>query len=384
MSFFVSLSRRCFSIGTTTRALRMATVKFPCLACIIVVIAAAIHSTPVFGASAKWAPFPVYEWNPPFDMASPREERLYTPLESADKDWRLCVSFPHLKDAYWLGVNYGIVDEARRMDVHVSLHEAGGYSHLDNQIRQIEACLENGMDALIVSAIGADGLNDVLGRVHAAGIPIVDLINGVSYPKIDAKSLIDFYDSGFAAGRYIVDRHKGESRPVRVLWFPGPFGASWVSRGNKGFTDALKGSNIRIVEIAYGDTGKLTQEKLISAALDRNADVDYIAGTSVTAEAAIGVVRERRIAETTKIVAYYFGPGIYRGLKRGTILAAASDLQAIQGRIAVDQAVRILQGEPYMKHVGPRIQVIDRDSLPAFDAGNTLAPIGFKATFDVN
>ncbi|MCP5374189.1 MAG: TMAO reductase system periplasmic protein TorT, partial [Hyphomicrobiales bacterium] len=218
---------------------------------------------------AQWAPFPVFEWTPPFDMASPRKERMYVPLDRAERDWRLCVSFPHLKDAYWLGVNYGLVDEAQRLGVGLHLYDAGGYDHLQTQVRQIEACVADKASAVIVAGIDADGLNDVLGRVHAAGIPIVDLVNGVSFARLDAKSLIDFYDSGFAAGRYIADRHKGEQRSISVLWFPGPKGASWVTRGNQGFVDALKDSNVKIVETAHGDTGKRTQARLIQAALER-------------------------------------------------------------------------------------------------------------------
>jgi len=39
----------------------------------------------------------------------------YVPLEKASKPWKICVSFPHMKDAYWLGVDYGVVEEAKRL-----------------------------------------------------------------------------------------------------------------------------------------------------------------------------------------------------------------------------------------------------------------------------
>ena len=65
-------------------------------------------------------------------------------------------------------------------------------------------------------------------------------------------------------------------------------------------------------------------------------------------------------------------------------MAAPSDMPAIQARIAVDQAVRILEGEPYLKHVGPQVVTTDRESVDDFDLSTSLAPKGFKATFDVN
>ena len=39
-----------------------------------------------------------------------------------------------MKDAYWLGVDYGVADEAERLGVKMNLVEAGGYTELAKQI----------------------------------------------------------------------------------------------------------------------------------------------------------------------------------------------------------------------------------------------------------
>ena len=48
----------------------------------------------------------------PFDDTSPAIKTNYIPLLHANKPWRFCVLYPHLKDAYWLSVNHGMVQEA--------------------------------------------------------------------------------------------------------------------------------------------------------------------------------------------------------------------------------------------------------------------------------
>ncbi len=68
-------------------------------------------------AAENWYPFPVEVWDPPFDMASPRTTVDYAPLEKAAKKWDICVSFPHMKDAYWMAVDYGVVAESERLGV---------------------------------------------------------------------------------------------------------------------------------------------------------------------------------------------------------------------------------------------------------------------------
>ncbi len=333
--------------------------------------------------SAKWGPFPIYEWETA-DFDGPRKESTYTPLDSASETWEICVLIPHLKDAYWLAVNFGLVQEAERLGVSLSIHSAGGYDHLDRQIAQAQDCVSRDPDAMIVSAVEESGLNGVLENAARKGIPVVDLINGVTFQGLSARSAGDYYDGAFLAARYLVERHASEDRDILVAWFPGPKLAAWAQRGNQGFAAGIEGSNVMIVATEYGDTGRQVQGDLIEQVLDRYGSVDYIVGTTVSAEAAASILRQKNLADVTDILAYYFGPGVYRGIRRGTILAAPSDQQAIQGRIAVDQAVRLLQGAPLQRFVGPKVRMLDRDSLQDFDLSSTMAPIGFRPTFDVN
>src|ERR1700750_356482 len=100
----------------------------------------------------KWYPFPVEEHLSPFDIGSPIREVMYTPIEKANKRGRICVSFPHMKDAYWLAVDYGISEEAKDLGVAMHLVEAGGYTNLNKQISQIEDCALNGAQAVIIGA----------------------------------------------------------------------------------------------------------------------------------------------------------------------------------------------------------------------------------------
>ncbi len=335
-------------------------------------------------AEEKWFPYPVEVWDPPFDMASPRKTVDYSPVAKASKAWDICVSFPHMKDAYWLAVDYGVVAEAERQGVKMQLVEAGGYTNLNTQVSQIEDCVARGSDAVIIGAISFDGLNNLVKEVRSKGIPVIDVINGMSSPELSAKSLVSFGEMGFKAGEHIAKLHPKGSGAVKVAWFPGPPGAGWVEAGNKGFQEAVAGSDIQVVETKYGDTGKEVQLKLVEDTLEAHPDIQYVVGTAVTAEAATGLLRARGLTDKIKIMSYYFTPGVFQGIKRGQILAAPTDSAVVQGRVAIDQAVRILEGKPYEKHVGPALYVIDSKNIDTFDRGSSLAPDGFKPTFTVN
>lgn len=337
-----------------------------------------------FAASADdWFPVSAIAIEPPFSADGVEVPVEYIPLEAASQPWNICVSFPHMKDAYWLGVNYGVVAEARRLGVNMSVVEAGGYTELPRQISQIEDCVSAGADAVVIGAISFDGLNSLIREIAAQGIPVIDVINGVSSTDITAKSLVSFYTMGYETGAYLAETHPAGSEEVTVGWFPGPAGAGWVEAAHRGFMDAVEGSAVRVLEPRFGDTGREVQQRLVEDVLTASPDLRYIAGTAVTAEAAQGIVRERGLRGQVEILAFYMTPGVYSGIERGFILGAPADSMVIQGRIAVDQAVRALEGEDFIAHVGPEIFVVDQNNIGEVDRNAILPPDNFSPVFTV-
>ena len=98
--------------------------------------------------AASWYPYKAEVTTPPFAADGKVSMVDYVPLTKASKKWKICVSFPHMKDAYWLGVDYGVVDEAKRLGVSAQIVEAGGYTNLAKQISQIEDCVSRGANAV--------------------------------------------------------------------------------------------------------------------------------------------------------------------------------------------------------------------------------------------
>ena len=348
-----------------------------------VAAAACLLAGTALAADKAWYPAEVESWDPPFDMASPRTTISYTPIERPAEAINICVSVPHMKDAYWVAVDYGVTEEAKRQGVKMTVLEAGGYTNLAKQISQVEDCVASGAQAVILGAISGDGLNNLIKDVSSQGIPVIDFMNGVTSKDIAAKSLVSFGEMGAGAGKYIAGKHPAGSGKVKVAWFPGPAGAGWVEAGNTGFVASIANSDIDLVDTRYGDTGKEVQLKLVEDALQANPDITYIVGTAPTAEAAIQVLKQRGLSDKIKVVSYYITPSIYDAIVKKEVLAAPTDLTVIQARIAVDQAIRIVQKKDYVKHAGPKLTVIDQENAASFDPQSSVAPTDFKPVFSV-
>ena len=367
-------------------------------------------------ADKNWWPAEVNPYNPsctggtdecwalPENNAAKLPSHQYIPLQPSEvsKKWNICVSFPHLKDSYWVGVGYGVISEAQRLKQKVTLLEAGGYTNLERQLRQIEDCISAGADALVLSAISGKGNVNQVNEIRKKGIPVVDLVNGVG-TQVDSKILESWYLLGYLACDWVAQKHPKGSGTKSMAWFPGPPGAAWAVAADNGCMDASKNGDLEVVGTKWGDTGKSIQLKLVEDVVSSRTsggttNLDYIIGTTPTIEAAVGVVRDRGIAKTTQLVAYYYNTGAHILLQQGRMAMAPTDQMVLQGQIAIDQAVRLLEGKemssggaPEYKnadrkteHVQPVPIVVTKENFKQFDPSSTLAPKGWKPIFRVD
>ena len=321
-------------------------------------------------------------WKRPFDFTSASQVIDYEPLERASKKWRVCASYPHMKDSYWLSVNYGMVTEARRLGVSLRVVEAGGYPNLERQIEQVKDCARDA-DVLALGTVSFEGLTETVTEISKR-IPVVAIVNDIADPGISAKAAVSWISMGQRIGEHLASKHPAGSPKVRVAWFPGPKGSGWVPFVEKGFREALEGSSAEIVVTKFGDTGKEIQLILIEEALEERPDVDYIVGSAVTAEAAVSVLRARGLTDQIKVLADYYTHAVYRGIKRGRIIAAPTDFPILQGKLGMDQAVRVLEGSLTVKHAGPFIRLVDGSNVDSVGTEGSLAPATFTPTFVVD
>ncbi|MGI9303043.1 MAG: TMAO reductase system periplasmic protein TorT [Gammaproteobacteria bacterium] len=342
-------------------------------------------------------------WNDPKNSGDARKTLQYIPLKPEDvtKKWKLCVSFPHLKDAWWLAQNYGIIDEARRLGVKVNLVEAGGYSNPDTQISQVESCVADGAQAVIMAAITREGAVGLVNEIRNKGIPVIDYINGVA-TKTEAKSLASYLSMGFITCDWVAQKHAKGSGKVKAAWLPGPPGAGWVLAGEKGCKRALADSDVELIHGGFADTGKEVQFKLVEDVIQAHSSggdtaLDYIIANAPAIEGAVQVKRDRGFKDL-QLVSWYITPGMDLMIGRGLVEAAPTDQPVVSARIAVDQAVRILEGKKFAsggapafrdeertsEHIGPKLFMVEKQEYEAFDKSTTLAPKDWKPVFQVD
>src|SRR5271163_581992 len=329
------------------------------------------------GASAAdWWPAKVYN----FDSGS-QQIVEYTPLPKASKPWNICVLFPHMKDTFWVAADYGVVEEAKRMGVNMTMYQAGGYENLPKQLSQFDDCLAGNFDAIIVGPISEAGLDKKFAEGVKAGKPIISTVNPVSKSTVTSKMTVDFDTMGEQTGTYLLDFLKDKS--AKVGTFPGPSGSGWAEAFLDGFKKAVKGkSNVTMLDDKFGDSGVAVQLGLIQNALQAYPDMNVIWGCAPAAEAAVGAVAQAGKKDVL-IMSSYENQAMLEALQKGEILGFATQYPVLQGRIAIDTAVRVLEKKDYVKSAKAIPEMIAKSNLDKINISLVLAPADFKAVYSV-
>ncbi|MEQ8654592.1 MAG: TMAO reductase system periplasmic protein TorT [Kiloniellales bacterium] len=326
--------------------------------------------------AAKWWPIKVYNAS-----SGSNVEMDYSPLEKAEKPWNLCVLFPHMKDSFWVAVAYGIVEEAKRMGVNMTLYEAGGYVNLPRQLSQFDDCMAADFDAIIVGAISEAGLAQKFQEALDKGIPVISTVNPVANAPTTAKMYVEFDKMGYQTARYLKEFVGGEK--AAAVTFPGPAGSGWAEAFNDGFKQELEGSNITVLDEKFGDSGVAVQLQLIQDALQAYPEMDVIWGTAPTAEAAIGAVAEIGREGEILIMSSYENQAMLDAMNRDEILGFATQYPVLEGRVAIDMAVRALEGKKNVAFVKPIPDMISKSTADSIDMSLVLAPATWTPVYSV-
>lgn len=338
------------------------------------VVACAVGAVAAGGAQAaeRWS-FPVLEVKD-----GQKTEAVYQPLEAAAQKWNICVLFPHMKDSFWVAVAYGVVEEAKRLGVQMTLLQAGGYENLPKQISQWDDCVASGAQAIVTGAISEAGMARKFQEGLDKGIPQISTVNPVADAPLTAKVFVEFDTMGFMTGDYLVK----QGITGNAVTFPGPQGSGWAEAFNEGFKKALDGSNIAVLDEKFGDSGVAVQQKLVEDALQAYPDMNVIWGTAPTAEAAIGAVEEAGIEAV--IMSSYENQAMLDAMNGGDIMGFATQWPVMEGRIAVDMAVRALEKQPLMAFVHTKPLVITKETAGSVDMAGVLAPASWQPVYKVD
>ena len=305
----------------------------------------------------------------------------YQALAQAAAGARLCAVVPAVRDAFWRAVSFGLAVESQRLDAALVVRGAGRHASTAAQRDAFSACLDAAPDAVLLAPLDTGGLAALVGRAREAGVAVVSLINDPGDLPVDASVVASEYRLGRLVGARLASDLRRRSGPdgEAVLVATGPAGAPWADALQAGVIAGLGEAKVSLVVRRYrANVTADTSLELLRSALQEHPGLATVVGHPKLHTVALEQLRLATGGEL-RLFGLSLGAMSRSRIGRGEVVAAPSSEPALQGRIAVDLAVRAARGRLATAHVEVPGVLIDNASFARYDWSRSSAPAGHRA-----
>jgi ribose transport system substrate-binding protein len=267
---------------------------------------------------------------------------MATPVKAA-KPYKVAYAAVQMNEDFYLGIAWGIYDEAQKEGVHlVRITNAGGYGKSAEQIAQLEQLNALGVDAILIVGATFNGFDKVVERLAANGIRVISVASPIGAPKTTVGVTQDEVGLGARIADYVCKKNP----KATVLTLPGPAGTEWNKMRFEGFKAKAAECGLTLVGNTFkGNISIEDGQTQVADGLLKNPEASYV--YAVAGALAVGAGQQiKRSNAKAKVVTGTVNERTVELVKDGVIEMVASEPSVLFGRAALQYAVRSLNGDP--------------------------------------
>jgi len=287
-----------------------------------------------------------------FGCGGPKEEANNgttggAPTPAAGKTFTIGMSQCNLGEPYRVQMNKDIEEAAKEHpELKVVFKDAQNDSL--KQRSHVEEFVEDKVDLIIISPKESQPLTEPVAKAMDAGIPVIVLDRAVVGDKYTTFIGADNKAIGKAAGKWLVEKLKGEGNVVELK---GLMTSAPAQDRHAGFLEGIAGSNLKIVFDADMKWLEPNARTEMESALARVPKIDAVYGHNDPG--AHGAYLAAQAAGRDKGVIFFGIDALPQEgqayVKQGIL--AASFQYPTGGKEAIDNALKILKGETVPKKI---------------------------------
>ena len=191
------------------------------------------------------------------------------PAQAADK--KIVLGFAQVgAESEWRTANTQSIKSSAQKE-GVTLKFSDAQQKQENQIKAIRSYIAQKVDVIAFSPVVESGWDTVLKEARAAKIPVILTDRGVD-SKDDSLYVTmigsDFVEEGRKAGRWLLERYKGNNAEVNIVELQGTVGSAPAIDRKKGFEEIIaKQANFKIIRSQTGDFTRTKGKEVMEAFL---------------------------------------------------------------------------------------------------------------------
>ncbi len=293
------------------------------------------------------------------------------------KAYRLGALITQLANPHFIGMAYGIQEEARALGASVILYDAVGYQFLDRQIGQMEDLIANKVDAILLIAVSGPGTVPVVEKAYAARIPVININVMTDSPHVAIRIRSDDKFLGRKEGELMA---QVLGRKGNVVMLKAAAGASPFELRSAGFKEYIRDNTS--IKILGEQNSVNTPDQGLKLMEDFMQTFPQIDGVMCAADfLAIGAAQAIRAAGKggkIKIITVDLQPDAEKLLRDGLLTGAIVQTAQIMGRWGVRAAINVLSGRTLAPQLYTPYFVVTKQNVDQVDFTLERGPVGWK------
>lgn len=293
-------------------------------------------------------------------------------MQTSRRTYRLAAFTKNKLNPAYAGARLGASKVAAALGCTLDHHIPDKPDDVDEQRALIEAALREPPDAILLAPAHATALNDVLRRIVAAGIPLLCF---VSKPEgVACTAYLGSDDRALAKGiaGYLLASLGDRGDVVMIEGHPN---AMTTKPRSDGFRDAAaERPQVRITAARNGLFQRYGGEDAMAELLATGERIDgVLAANDAMAIGALDAMA--KAGRKIPIVGVNATPEAMQAIKAGDMLGTASFDAMKLACLAVQAAVRVLDGETVPREIMLPVEIVHRGNCEAWDRPYDQRPL---------
>jgi ribose transport system substrate-binding protein len=275
---------------------------------------------------------------------------------------KMGLSLSTLNNPFFVQIRAGAQAEAKKRGVDLTVTDA--QNDASQQANQLQNFTTSNQGAIIVNPVDSDAASNSVKAAGKADIPVIAVDRGVNNAPVDTLVASDNVAGGELAARTMAGKLGGKGK---IVILQGQAGTSAARERAAGFAKGLKAyPGIQVVAQQPADFDRTKGLDVMSNLLQAHPDVQGV--VAANDEMALGAIKAlgAKAGRSVQVVGFDGTPDGLKAVKDGTLYASVAQQPTQLGRIAVDNALKAVQGKKVEPMVKVPVKVVTKQNVAGF------------------
>ncbi len=270
------------------------------------------------------------------------------------QNYEIGLAVSTLDNPFFVDLADGAEEAAEELGVNLTVVDAG--DDAATQMSSVEDLVIQGMDLIAINPVDGDAIVPAIEEADMMGIPIITVDRGAA-TDVAVHIASDNVEGGRMAAEYMAEMLNNQGRVIELEGIPGTSAARERGEGFNEVMDEIEG--IEIIARQPADFNRAQGMSVMEDLLEAHENIDAVfAHNDEMALGAIEAIDAAGLSDEIMVVGFDAVADALTAIEEGTLAATIAQQPKEMGRLAVEMAVQLLDGEEVDEFVPVPLELI--------------------------